>query len=191
MGQSSSESTLPTLPEQRRQSVFVGRQREMAELRAALHDALSGHGRFVMLAGEPGIDKTRTAQEVAAYAEEQGAKVLWGWCYEGEGAPPYWLWVQPIRTYVQQQEPELLLSQMGPGAADIVEIVPELRDKLPDLKPPPSLEPEQARFRLFRLDHLLPQERCSSASYGNRAGRPPLGRPVVPAAVAVPGPADG
>jgi DNA-binding CsgD family transcriptional regulator len=38
---------------------------------------------------------------------------------------------------------------MGPGAADIAEITPELREKLPDLKPPPALEPEQARFRLF------------------------------------------
>ena len=39
--------------------VFVGRQREMAELRAALDDAMAGHGRLVMLAGEPGIGKTR------------------------------------------------------------------------------------------------------------------------------------
>ena len=38
---------------------------------------------------------------------------------------------------------------MGPGAADIAEIVPEVRDKLPDLEPPPYLEPQQARFRLF------------------------------------------
>ncbi len=66
---------------------FVGRQREMGEMEAALDDALSGRGRLVMLAGEPGIGKTRTAQEVATYAEEKGARVLWGWCYEEEGAP--------------------------------------------------------------------------------------------------------
>ena len=40
-------------------SVFVGRQREMAELTSALNDALSGQGRLVMLVGEPGIGKTR------------------------------------------------------------------------------------------------------------------------------------
>ena len=39
---------------------------------------------------------------------------------------------------------------MGPGAADISEIVFEVRGKIPDLEPPPALEPEQARFRLFR-----------------------------------------
>ena len=38
---------------------------------------------------------------------------------------------------------------MARGAVDIAEIVPEIRDKLPDLEPPLALEPEQARFRLF------------------------------------------
>ena len=45
--------------------VFVGRQREMGELKADLEDALSGRGRLVTLVGEPGIGKTRTAQELA------------------------------------------------------------------------------------------------------------------------------
>ena len=38
---------------------------------------------------------------------------------------------------------------MGPGAADISEIIPEVRDKLPDLEAASPLEPVQARFRLF------------------------------------------
>ena len=74
-------------------STFVGRHQEMAVLEAALNDAISGQGRLVMLAGEPGIGKTRTAQELASLAESLGAQVLWGWCYEREGAPPYWPWV--------------------------------------------------------------------------------------------------
>jgi len=129
--------------------VFVGRQREIAELNTALEDALSGNGRLVMLAGEPGIGKTRISQELASHAQSLGAHVLWGWCYEEQGAPAYWPWTQPIRSYIQQQAPEQLYSQMGPGAADIAEIVPEIRYKLPDLEPPPALEPDQARFRLF------------------------------------------
>ena len=61
---------------------FVGRQREMDELTAALDDAISGQGRLVMLVGEPGVGKTRTAQELASYAETRGTQVLWGRCYE-------------------------------------------------------------------------------------------------------------
>ena len=69
--------------------IFVGRQREMAELTLALNDSLSGQGRLIMLAGEPGIGKTRTAQELGVLAEQQGAQILWGRCHEEEGAPPY------------------------------------------------------------------------------------------------------
>ena len=75
--------------------------------------------------------------------------MLWGRCYEGVGAPPYWPWVQAIRSYVREREPDQLRSEMGAGAADIAEIVSDVKERLPDLQPPPQLEPEQARFRLF------------------------------------------
>ena len=52
--------------------IFVGRQREMAELTATLDDALAGQGRLVMLAGEPGIGKTRTARELAPMPNLEG-----------------------------------------------------------------------------------------------------------------------
>ena len=128
---------------------FVGRQQELAGLKAALEESLAGRGRLVMLVGEPGIGKARLAQELASLAEQRGAQVLWGRSYEEEGAPPYWPWVQPIRSYVQQADPQQLASEMGPGATDIADLVPEIRGKLPDLELSPSLEPEQARFRLF------------------------------------------
>jgi len=121
----------------------------MAELGLALEDAISGRGRLVMLVGEPGIGKTRAAQEVSDQAEARGTQVLWGRCLEEEGAPPYWPWIQIIRSYIQQSEPILLESLMGPGASDIAEIIPEVRQKLAHLAPAPALEPEQARFRLF------------------------------------------
>jgi predicted ATPase len=66
---------------------FVGRQREMGELKTALEDALSGQGRLVMLAGEPGIGKTRLAQEVADYAQQRGVRALWGRCHSSQGPP--------------------------------------------------------------------------------------------------------
>jgi predicted ATPase len=60
----------------------------MADLQAAMDLVVAGQGQLVMLAGEPGIGKTRTAQELASYAESLGSRVLWGWCYERDGAPP-------------------------------------------------------------------------------------------------------
>jgi len=117
--------------------VFVGRQREMGDLKACLEDALSGRGRLVTLVGEPGIGKTRTAQELATYAGLRGAQVLWGRSYEEQGVPPYWPWVQAIRSYVRERDPEQLRSEMGAGAADIAEVVSDVRERLPDLAPPP------------------------------------------------------
>ncbi len=98
----------------------------METLTAALDAALSGRGQVVMLAGEPGIGKTRLADELTALANAQGAMVLRGWCHERRGAPPYWPWLQSIRTYVETADTGQLRQDMGPGAADISEILPEL-----------------------------------------------------------------
>jgi class 3 adenylate cyclase len=129
--------------------IFVGREPQLEKLRAGFEDALSGHGHILLLVGEPGIGKTRTAEEVATYASMRGAQVLWGRCYEGEGAPAYWPWLQVIRSWVHDREPEKLMSEMGPGAADIAEVVSEVRERLPGLPNPVRLDPEQSRFRLF------------------------------------------
>ena len=79
---------------------WVGRTREMAVLEAALAASCGGQGQLVFLEGEPGIGKTRMLQELAASAGDHAMQVLWGRCYEGEGAPPFWPWIQIIRSYL-------------------------------------------------------------------------------------------
>jgi predicted ATPase len=127
----------------RQDSDFIGRRGDISELRVALEDAVSGRQRIIMLVGEPGIGKTRISQELAAMAERQGAQVLWGRCYEQTGMPSYWPWMQVIRSYIQGNTIEQLYTEIGLGIADLAELVPEIKAKLP------NLEPEQARFRLF------------------------------------------
>ncbi len=129
--------------------VFVGREGETQQVRSALDRALSGQGNLILLAGEPGIGKTRLAEELTTYGRLRGGQVLWGRCYEGEGAPAYWPWVQAIRAYVHERDAEALRSELGTGAADVAQVVSEVRERLPDVEQPPSMEPEQARFRLF------------------------------------------
>ena len=129
--------------------VFVGREPEVESLRAAFDDALAGRGHLVLLAGEPGIGKTRTADELSTYARLRGAQVLWGRCHEGEGAPAYWPWVQVVRGYAHDRDRSDLRSELGSGASVIAQVVPEIAQHLPDIEPAPALEPEQARFRLF------------------------------------------
>ena len=98
---------------------FVGRHREMTTLKSSLGLATSGRGQVVMLSGDPGIGKTRAAQELAAMAQRQNAHVFWGRCYDGEGAPLYWPWIQILRSYIRNADAEHLESVMGPGEAHI------------------------------------------------------------------------
>ena len=129
---------------------FVSRRSELARMRSHLDAAMAGLGRIVMIAGEPGIGKTRTAAELETYAEERGCHVLWGRCYEEAGAPPYWTWVQPIRSYVEAVDSDRLREEMREGALEISDIVPEVRGLVPDnLGSRLGEGPEQTRFRLF------------------------------------------
>jgi hypothetical protein len=130
--------------------VHVGREPEVDELCNAADVAFTGRGQLVLISGEPGIGKTRLVEELTTYAHLRDALVLWGRCYEGEGAPPYWPWIQVIRAYSVDHDPDALAETMGPGAADIAQIVSEVRRRLPGLEPPsPSVGEEQSRFRLF------------------------------------------
>jgi tetratricopeptide (TPR) repeat protein len=128
--------------------IFVGREAELQRLRSALQEAWEGKGRLLMLVGEPGSGKTRTTEQLITYARLHDFQVLQGRCYEGEGAPAFWPWVQMIRSYLEACDPAELSSEIS-GAAAMAEIVPEIRGRMGVLEVPPPLEPAQARFRLF------------------------------------------
>ena len=130
--------------------VFVGRGEQMAVLRAGLEETMSGRGRFLMIEGEQGIGKSRLAHELAVYAGEHGAKVLWGWGDEAGATTSYWPWVQAIRTYVQDTDADQLKRELGEGASEIAVIVADVRQKLIGLEPPPDMDdPQQPSFRLY------------------------------------------
>ncbi|NBH08517.1 AAA family ATPase, partial [Amycolatopsis sp. SID8362] len=74
---------------------FVGRVRESELLATRLDEARSGRARLVLITGEPGIGKTRLAQELGARAD--GVPVAWGRASDDEGSPPYWIFRQIAR----------------------------------------------------------------------------------------------
>lgn len=135
--------------EARAATTFVGRSDTLAQLEAALDTALAGHGGLVLLAGEPGLGKTRTAEELAGRAGPRGARVLWGRCWEGDGAPALWPWLQLVRARARAVSPDALRSEAAGAAAELALLAPELRAALGAPPEPPALEGEALRFRVF------------------------------------------
>lgn len=123
---------------------FIGRHRELQTLHATLQRALAGHPQIVLLTGEPGIGKTRTAQEFARLAEQHNGLVLWGRCPEEPGAPPYWPWLQLMRRYAAVHDEATLARILGSAAPHLAALDPRTA-----VAAPPDTDAVQARFRLF------------------------------------------
>ncbi len=102
-----------------------------------------------MVVGEPGIGKTRTTEELAAQARQRGARVLWGRCYEGEGAPPYGPFADALGEYAARAEVDELRADLSQYGAAVAGIAPRLNERLPDLSSLPALQPDEERYRLF------------------------------------------
>ena len=129
--------------------IFVGREPELGRLREALVSARSGQGRLVLVAGEMGIGKSYLVRRLAAEVKADGQEVIWGRVWEEDGAPPYWPWLMILRQLLESRDVDWLRHRLGADAPVVAQVVAEVRERLPDLPSPPSLEPNQDRFRLF------------------------------------------
>ncbi len=131
-------------------NTFVGRERELAELRAGLDDVSAGHGRLFLLSGEPGIGKTRLAEEICNDASARGMRVVWGRSWEGGGAPAYWPFIQILRACVADRDSEDLKPLLGSGASEIARLLPDIKLSLASIEErKATTDSESARFWLF------------------------------------------
>jgi len=133
---------------------FVGRATERARLASAWQAARGGERRVVLLAGEPGIGKTRLAAELALEAHAGGAIVLDGRCDE-DLSVPFQPWVQALGHYASQCLVDELRARVAESGGELVHILPELARRLPELRVPPRGDLDEERFRLFEAIDLL------------------------------------
>ncbi len=128
---------------------MVGRRSEMDQLSGLWLRAQQGHSQLVLLSGEPGIGKTRLANELMVYAQLNGAFVMRGGCYEYEATTPYLPFVEALREWVRQQSTEELREHLGAMAPEIAKLAPEVETKLGGIVPNPVLPANEERLRLF------------------------------------------
>jgi class 3 adenylate cyclase/tetratricopeptide (TPR) repeat protein len=125
---------------------LVEREAERASLRRLVDEALAGDGRLGLLAGEPGVGKSRLVAEIGEEAQARGMQVLAGHCVDQSGAPPYLPYVEIIEQSVSSpRSPLALRKALGDVAAEIARIAPALRRAFPDIPPPVELPAELAR----------------------------------------------
>ncbi|MFE0849072.1 ATP-binding protein, partial [Streptomyces rochei] len=78
------------MPQTSSVSPLVGREDELARLTGVLERARAGEARAVLIAGDAGVGKTRTLDEVAGRAAAAGTTVLTGHCVDlGDVGLPY------------------------------------------------------------------------------------------------------
>jgi uncharacterized membrane protein len=133
------------------QTAFVGRESELRTIRAAIDRALTGHGSVVMLAGGPGVGKSRLAMEMAEYASRIGFRCSVGHCYERDEPVPYLPFAEIIESSLAQAASlDDYRRRMGDNAAELAQIAPSLRRVFPDIPQPLDLPRAQKRRDLFQ-----------------------------------------
>lgn len=140
---------VPTLLEMMVRGRLVGREEELGALKGAMESMLSGRGQVALVAGEPGIGKTRLAQELLVYARLRGCLAVIGKCFEQEVTIPYLPLAEALRTMLREVPDDQLDTLISGHAAELVKLVPDLASRIRDLHPSPPLEPDQERLRLF------------------------------------------
>ncbi len=125
-------------------TTYVGREQLRDRLVEVFHTARAGACRTVLLAGEPGVGKTRTAAELARTAFGEGALVLFGRCDEGLGVP-YQPFVEALEHYVAHAEAPVL----GRLPGELRRLVPDLGAGVSELQQPVASDPASEEHRLF------------------------------------------
>jgi tetratricopeptide (TPR) repeat protein/transcriptional regulator with XRE-family HTH domain len=77
---------------------LIGRQAELHRMVVAIDEVPGGTGRTMLLAGEPGVGKTRLAQELTLRLHDRGFVIATGRSYEAEQSIPYYSFLDVLTT---------------------------------------------------------------------------------------------
>jgi class 3 adenylate cyclase/DNA polymerase III delta prime subunit len=125
-------------------TAYVGRDGLRDRLLADWAAVRDGTPRTVLLAGEPGVGKTRTAAELARTAYAGGALVLFGRCDEGLGVP-----YQPFVEALEHHVTHAADPALGRLPGELRRLVPDLGVAVPGHLQPVASDPASEEHRLL------------------------------------------
>jgi len=112
---------------------LIGRQREWQTLQSAWRKAVQGQPHFTCLWGEAGLGKTRLAEELLTWADQQGILTARARSYQTQGALAY----TPITELLRNPALTLRLRKLGSHwQSEVARLLPELLDQQPGLLAP-------------------------------------------------------
>jgi class 3 adenylate cyclase len=123
---------------------YVGREELLGRLDQGRRQVAAGACRAVLLCGEPGVGKTRTAAEVAKGAFDEGAIVLYGRCDEDTGVP-----YQPFAEALDWYTTHVGQPVLGRHPGELIRLQPLLRSRFEGLAAPVSSDPRSEEYLLF------------------------------------------
>lgn len=134
------------LPERGFASSMIGREAEWKQLTEVWHEAAAGACRTLLIQGEAGIGKTRLAEELLQWAAAEGATALRGRGYDPESGLPYQPVADALRGALQAPG---MASTAPEWLAELARIVPDVRERFPDLPTGAGAGDPDRRSRLF------------------------------------------
>src|SRR6266516_355075 len=129
-------------------AALVGRRGYLSLVMNPYEAAKQGQAHVVLVAGDPGIGKTRLLDEIARQTAQDGAIILQGGASEAESMPPYLPFVEALGRYIQLTPLDQLRTHVAAAPQVLATLLPELITRLGELPASAPLPPEQARFRL-------------------------------------------
>ena len=135
---------------------FVGRERERQQLGEVWKRAKLGRRQLLLIAGEPGIGKTRLSLEFARTCADEHGTVLVGRCDE-DALVPYQPFVEALGWYARvcpEADLHAALAAAG-GGGELGPFVTDFLVRVPDLPPPMPMNAQGQRYRLFETVNAL------------------------------------
>ncbi len=126
---------------------FVGRDDELARLRALMPLAEGEGRRVALLAGEPGSGKSRLVREFAAAAAGDGALVIYG-AADAVVRMAYGPFVAALDRLTRTLEDEELSAALGRSGDELTRLLPDLATRSGELSVRPEADPDTERLRL-------------------------------------------